>query len=137
VADLLSTSGSRGSTESAALGGGHGAACRSLGGNTGKKEGAREKKKGGGASHGVARGSPGDPSRRQEAGGGEQEVASGSPGSSTQVLLCPNEEDKVSLHLAPWLWGIFWRNKIEQVLYVLVHCICVKTSENSRGFSAK
>jgi hypothetical protein len=58
-----------------------------------------------------------------------------------ELLFChapAREEDKRQTFRKPPGFGGFSRkNKIEQVLYVLVHCICVKTSEKTRGFSAK
>jgi hypothetical protein len=51
---------------------------------------------------GFSRGSFSSPGSRRW----KQEVASGCPGSSTQVLLCPNEEDSV-FALSPLALGCF------------------------------
>jgi hypothetical protein len=79
---------------------GHWEEAREEGGRQGKEE-----RKGGRlmASLGVSRGSFSSPGSRRW----KQEVASGCPGSSTQVLLCPNEEDKVSFALSPLAFGVF------------------------------
>jgi hypothetical protein len=65
---------------------------------------------------GVSRGSFLSPGSRRW----KQEVASGYPRSSTQVLLCPNEEDKVSFALSPLALGSFLgKCKTEPLFYDL------------------
>jgi hypothetical protein len=106
VGDLLSTSAGLGRARDGGARWQPWRCLQATGRKHGEEGGRQGKKKGGeGVSRGVARGSPGILLVARK-----QEVASGCPGSSTQVLLCPNEEDKVSFALSPLALGSFPEN---------------------------
>jgi hypothetical protein len=71
--------------------------------------------------------------KRQEAGGGVGEVQ----GQGTQVLPCLNEEDNQHFAQSPLFFSNFLgKNKSEQVLCILVLCICLKLPRKLQGFLA-
>jgi hypothetical protein len=61
-------------------------------------------------------------SKRQEAGGGIGEVQ----GQDMQVLPCLNKEDNQQFAQSPlFVWNFLGKNKSEQVLCILVLCVCL------------